>query len=531
MSTPRLTPVELEVVRHALAGVAEEMGVALRRASYSPNIKERADCSAALFGPDGQMVAQAEHIPVHLGSMPASVAAALSAFGGQLAPGQQVALNDPYAGGTHLPDLTIVAPVYDSGPGRPRLLGYVANRAHHADVGGAAPGSMPATAVDLAMEGLRVPPTLVADERGPRDDVLRLIAANSRTPRERRGDLRAQFAANHVGAVRLRELAGRWGADRLAQIGAEVCDYSDRRVRAAVRQIPDGTYRFADQLEVGGGLDIAVTVTVGGEHVLMDFAGSAGQVPANINAPLAVTVSAAWFVFRMLTDPDAPPNAGCYRAVQVRAPEGSIVNAVFPAPVAAGNVETSQRVVDVLLGAFAQALPDRVPAASQGTMNNLLLGSVGTGQTFSYYETIAGGEGGTPWRSGMSGVHTGMTNTRNTPAEAMELAYPLRVWRAELRHRSGGDGRHPGGDGVIREVEALADATLTLVTERRARGPWGLHGGADGAPGHNVLISTDGTQRQLPAKGTWPLRSGERVRVETPGGGGWGSLDPGHPSP
>jgi N-methylhydantoinase B len=517
--------VELEVARHALAGIAEEMGVALRRASYSPNIKERADCSAALFGADGQMVAQAEHIPVHLGSMPASVAAVLAAFGGKLTPGQQVAVNDPYAGGTHLPDLTLVAPVYGTGPDQCRLLGYVANRAHHADVGGAAPGSMPTTAVDVAMEGLRIPPTLVADADGPRNDVLRLITANSRTPGERLGDLRAQFAANHVGAIRLRELAGRCGADRLVQISAEVCDYSERRVRVAARQIPDGTYRFTDQLEVGDGLDIAVMVTVDDDHVLMDFAGTAPQVPTNINAPLAVTVSAAWFVFRMLTDPAAPPNAGCYRACEVHAPKASIVHAEFPAPVAAGNVETSQRVVDVLLGAFAQALPDHVPAASQGTMNNVLLGSAGTGPPFSYYETIAGGEGATPWRAGMSGVHTGMTNTRNTPAEAMELAYPLRVWRAELRHGSGGLGRHPGGDGVVREVEALADATLTLITERRSRGPWGLYGGADGAAGRNILIRADGTEEELAAKGTWPLRRGERIRVETPGGGGWGRLD------
>jgi N-methylhydantoinase B len=519
MSDQELSPVELEVARHALAGVAEEMGAALRRASYSPNIKERADCSAAVFSPDGEMVAQAEHIPVHLGSMPASVAAVLEAFGGELGPDHQAAVNDPYAGGTHLPDITIVAPVWHHG----KLLGYVANRAHHADVGGAAPGSMPASAVDIAMEGLRIPPTLVADDHGLRDDVLGLIAANSRTPHERRGDLRAQFAANHVGAGRLRELADRWGADRLAQICREVCDYSDRRVRAAAGSIPDGTYEFSDLLEVGDGLELRVAVTVSGDEVTMDFEGSAEQVPANVNAPFAVTLSSAWFVFRMLTDPGAPPNAGCYRACTVRAPERSVVNAEFPAPVAAGNVETSQRIVDVLLGAFAQAIPDRVPAASQGTMNNLLLGSAGSGHAFSYYETIAGGEGGTPNRPGMSGVHTGMTNTRNTPAEAMELAYPLRVWRAELRSGSGGDGRHRGGDGVVREVEALADATLTLITERRARGPWGLAGGEDGAPGRNLLVREDGSEEELDAKGTWPLRRGERVRVETPGGGGWGS--------
>lgn len=512
--------VQLEVARHALQGVAEEMGIALRRAAYSPNIKERADCSAAVFDIDGNMAAQAEHIPVHLGSMPASVRAALDAFGGALEPGTQVALNDPYAGGTHLPDLTIVSAVGTAEP-EPRLLGYVANRAHHADVGGAAPGSMPATATDIAMEGLRVPPVVVATADGLREDVLGLVAAGSRTPHERRGDLRAQLAANHVGAVRLRELTRRFGVDGLGAAMAAVRDYSDRRVRAAIARIPDGTYRFADILEVGEGIRIAVAVTVDGDRVVADFAGTDPQVPTNVNAVLAVTVSSAAFVLRMLTDPDAPPNEGGTRALEVRAEPGTVVHATFPAPVAAGNVETSQRIVDVLLGAFAQALPDVVPAASQGTMNNLLLGAAG-GEPYSYYETIAGGEGGTPRRPGMSGVHTGMTNTRNTPAEAMELAYPLRVWRAELRPGSGGAGAHPGGDGVIREVEVLAPSTLTLQTERRARGPWGLAGGADGAPGRNVRIRRDGTEETLPARGTWTLEPGVRVRIETPGGGGWG---------
>jgi N-methylhydantoinase B len=517
----RLDAVELEVVRHALQGVAEEMGVALRRASYSPNIKERADCSAAVFDPDGLMVAQAEHIPVHLGSMPGSVEAVLEAFG-DLRPGMQVAVNDPYAGGTHLPDLTIVAAVGDDDG---RLLGYVANRAHHADVGGCAPGSMPAHAVEIAMEGLRIPPTLVVDADGPREDVLGLIAANSRTPRERRGDLRAQFAANHVGARRLRELADRLGGERLWDAMAEVCDYSDRRVRAAVREIPDGTYRFSDVLEVGKGVTISAAVTVDDDHVVVDFDGTDEQVPVNLNAVYAVTVSSAWFVFRMLTDPDAPPNSGCYRACEVRAPEGTVVHARPPAPVAAGNVETSQRIVDVLLGALAQALPERVPAASQGTMNNVLIGGSSGSQAFSYYETLAGGEGGTPDRAGMSGVHTGMTNTQNTPAEAMELDYPLRVWRAELRHDSRGQGRHPGGEGLVREIEVLADATLTLQTERRSHRPWGLAGGGDAAPGRNVLVHADGTEEELGSKGTWPLRAGDRVRVETPGGGGWGQSD------
>ncbi|MPZ87070.1 MAG: hydantoinase B/oxoprolinase family protein [Nitriliruptorales bacterium] len=516
---PTLSAVALEVVRHALDGVAEEMGVALRRAAYSPNIKERVDCSAAVFGPDGQMVAQAEHIPVHLGSMPASVAAAIASFGDRLVPGVQVALNDPYQGGTHLPDLTLVAAVGDE---HGRLLGYVANRAHHADVGGAAPGSMPASAVDVAAEGLRVPPVLVADADGPREDVLALLAANSRTPAERRGDLRAQFAANHVGAVRLRELAARLGGEGLAAAMLAVCDYSERRVRAAVAAIPDGTATFSDQMEIGDGLTIRVELTVDGETVLADFSASDPQVPVNVNAVDAVTRSASMFVFRMLTDPGAPPNAGCYRPLRVHTRPGTVVHARFPAPVAAGNVETSQRIVDVLLGAFARLLPDRVPAASQGTMNNVLLGaSAPIG--FSYYETLAGGEGATPQRPGMSGVHTGMTNTRNTPAEAVELAYPLRVWRYELREGTGGTGMRPGGDGLVRELEVLEDATLTLQTERRARGPWGLAGGGDGAPGRNVLVRAGGGEEALPAKGTWQLRRGERIRIETPGGGGWGA--------
>jgi N-methylhydantoinase B len=513
-----LSAVELEVLRHALAGVADEMGVALRRAAYSPNIKERVDCSAAMFDRNAQMVAQAEHIPVHLGSMPGSVEAALEAFG-ELAPGTQVCVNDPYMGGTHLPDLTIVRAVGDDGG----LLGYVANRAHHADVGGAAPGSMPASATEIAMEGIRIPPVIVADADGEREDVLRLIAANSRTPWERRGDLRAQFAANHVGATRLRELADRLGREGLHDAMQAVCDYSDRRVRAAVRDIPNGTYNHSDQLEVGEGVTISAEVTVDDDEVHVDFTGSDDQIRVNLNAVYAVTLSSSMFVFRLLTDPDAPPNAGCYRSLSVTAPEGSVVNAVFPAPTAAGNVETSQRIVDVLLGAFAKAMPERVPAASQGTMNNLLIGAAEP--SFSYYETLGGGEGGTPDRAGMSGVHTAMTNTQNTPAEAMELDYPLRVWRYELRRGSGGAGLHPGGDGLIREIEVLVDCMLTLQTERREHAPWGLRGGADGAVGRNIVIRADGATEELSSKGTWALRAGDRVRVETPGGGGWGALE------
>ena len=512
-----LSAVALEVVRHALAGVADEMGVALRRAAYSPNIKERMDCSAAVFDPSGQMVAQAEHIPVHLGSMPLSVAAALEVFG-DMEPGIQVCLNDPYAGGTHLPDITIVAAVGDEDG---NLLGYVANRAHHADVGGAAPGSMPATATDIAMEGVRIPPIVIADAEGVRDDVVEVIAANSRTPGERRGDLRAQFAANHVGAGRLRELAIERGVEGLHQAMREVCDYSERRVRDAVGAIPDGRYEATDMLEVDDGVTIAVAVTVEGDTVVADFMGSDAQVRRNVNAVYAVTLSSAMFVFRMLTDPDAPPNAGCYRPLTVTAPEGSVVNAVFPAPTAAGNVETSQRIVDVLLAALSDALPDLVPAASQGTMNNVLIGAADP-EAFGYYETLGGGEGGTPTRSGMSGVHTGMTNTQNTPAEAMELDYPLRVWRYDLRQGSGGAGTHAGGEGLIREIEVLSDCTLTLQTERRVHAPTGRAGGSDGAVGRNVLIS-GGEESVIESKGTWELQTGDRVRIETPGGGGWGT--------
>ena len=523
-----MDPARLEVVRHALAGVADEMGAALRHTATSPNIKERADCSAAVFDPAGTMVAQAEHIPVHLGSMPASVRAALEAFGGALAPGDQVLLNDPYAGGTHLPDLTLVAAVGDAHGG---LLGYVANRAHHADVGGAAPGSMPAAATDIAMEGLRIPPVRLVVDGEVREDLVDLVAAASRTPWERRGDLRAQLAANHVGARRLREVAARTAA--LGEAMTAVCDYSDRRVRAAIADLPDGTWAREERLEVAGGARLRATLTVAGDALTVDLAGTDAQVAQGVNAVRAVTVSAVWFVVRLLTDPHAPPNAGCYRAVTVRTEPGTLVDARHPAPVAAGNVETSQRLADLVHGCFAAADPSRTPAASQGTMNNVLLGAAGSGAgqdadagrdaAFSYYETIAGGEGGTPHRPGGSAIHTGMTNTRNTPVEALELAYPLRVRRAAVRRGSGGAGHHPGGDGVVRELEVLADCTLTLQTERRETGPWGVAGGGPGAPGENLLIRRDGSAEPLPAKGTWTLRAGDRVRVSTPGGGGWGA--------
>ncbi|MDQ3932672.1 MAG: hydantoinase B/oxoprolinase family protein, partial [Actinomycetota bacterium] len=476
-----MDPVTLEVTRNALVGVAEEAGAALRRTAYSPNIKERVDCSTALFDPTGDMVAQAEHIPVHLGSMPASVAAALDAFG-ELAPGDQVLVSDPYAGGTHLPDWTMVAPVWHEN----RLIAFVATRAHHADVGGSAPGSMPAGATEIFAEGLRIPPIRLFRDGHEDRDLVALITANTRTPRERKGDLRAQAGANNLASHRLVELASRLGPDLLLQAMAATQDHAERAVRAALEDFPDGTYRFSDLLDNDGVSDdtveIQVTVRIRGDRMVIDFDGSASQCEGSVNAPFAVTLSCCYFALRAVVAPEVPANAGSYRPLEVRAPEGSVCNPRPPAAVAAGNVETSQRIVDVLLGALAQAAPEQVPAASQGTMNNTLLGgpNPSTGEAFAYYETVAGGQGARPNRDGMSGVHTHMTNTQNTPVEAFELAYPLRVVEYRLRDGSGGDGRYRGGDGIRRSLEVLGDrATLSLLTERRRHSPWGLQGGRD----------------------------------------------------
>jgi len=517
--------VTLEVARNALIGIAEEAGAALRRTAYSPNIKERIDCSTALFGADASLVAQAEHIPVHLGSMPASVAAALDTFG-ELGRGDQVLVSDPYAGGTHLPDWTLVAPVHD---GTGRLLGYAANRAHHADVGGAAPGSMPAGATDVLQEGLRIPPVRLFRGGHEDPDLLRLLLANTRTPGERVGDLRAQAGANHLASARLVELAERMGHDALTEVMHATQQHAEQLARASIEELPDGSSTFEDELD-GDGVDegpvtIRVALTIDGGDIRLDFTGTADQVAGSVNAPLAVTLSACYFAVRAMTDPSIPANAGTYRVVDVVAPEGSVVNPRPLAAVAAGNVETSQRIVDVVLGAFAQIVPDRVPAASQGTMNNTLVGGLDprTGREFSYYETVAGGQGARPDADGMSGVHTHMTNTRNTPIEAFELAYPMRVIEYRLRDGSGGAGAHRGGDGIRRVLEVLADrATLTLLTERRIHAPWGVAGGQDGARGRNALVR-DGQEEALPPKVTCPLRRGDRIVLETPGGGGWGA--------
>ncbi len=519
---PRLDPIALAVLHHRLAAIAEEMGVRLGRTGFSPNIKERHDFSCALFDADGGLVAQAAHIPVHLGSTPLSVRAALAAH--DPAPGDVIAVNDPYAGGTHLPDLTLVAPVH--GP-RGRLLGFVANRAHHADIGGMTPGSMP-LAREIYQEGFRLPPVRLV-RRGTVDaDVLALFLANTRVPDERLGDLEAQRGALAVGASRLRDVAAELGPAPLARGMRELQDYSERLMAATLRALPRGVYRAADVLDDDGigaaPVPIRVAIHLGDGRARIDFAGSAPQVEGSLNANYAITLSAAVYVFLALGREPIPANDGVMRRLRVDAPAGSVVNADFPAAVAGGNVETSQRIVDVLLRALAPAAPDRIPAASAGSMNNLAIGGFDRrrSRAFAYYETLAGGAGGGPNGAGASGIHTHMTNTLNTPIEALEAYYPFLVTAYGLRSGSGGRGRHRGGDGVVREIRLLEAADVTLLTERRRVAPWGLAGGGMGRRGRNTLIR--GRRRQvLPGKINFRVEAGDTIRIETPGGGGWGT--------
>jgi N-methylhydantoinase B len=510
---------EIEIVRTTFTFVPEEMGVALRRTAYSPNIKERMDASCAIFDQEGRMIAQAEHIPVHLGSMPLAVETVLRDFPGTLRDGDQVILNDPYRGGTHLPDITMIRPVFF----RSSILGFAANRAHHADVGGTAPGSMPPDATRIEEEGVVLPPRKFVDRGTEVRDILHLVRSRMRNPRERIGDLRAQLAANELGARRMRELADRYGVVRMGTFADGLMDYSERRVRSAIQSLPLGAWTAQDFLE-GPGDDrvrIRAEVGVGRSGVTVNFDGTDRQVPTNLNAPFAVTSSACAYVLRCLTDPAAPPNAGAYRPLRIVAPEGTVVNARSPAAVAAGNVETSQRIVDVLLSAFAKPLADRVPAQSQGTMNNLLLGRSG-GRAFAYYETIAGGEGALPYRNGMDGVHSHMTNTKNTPVEALELAYPLRIEEYRLVEGSGGVGRFRGGEGIRRSVRVLSDGVVvSIISDRRKIAPRGLQGGGSGRPGRNLLRRGRATSI-LPAKISRRLRKNDVIVLETPGGGGWG---------
>jgi N-methylhydantoinase B len=491
-----LDPITLQVMLGALRAACDEMGAVLVRSAHSANIKERRDASTALFDAEGEMVMQAEHIPVHLGAMPSAVAAVL---GEEHRPGDAWVLNDPYRGGTHLPDITVISPLFWES----ELVGFAASRAHHADVGAMEPGSMPADSRTLDDEGVVIPPTRLTM------DVLHDLARRMRNPSQREADLRAQLAAGRAGAERVEALIERFGLETVRAGMRETLDYAERRTRARIGELEDGGREACDVLEAAGDLDLELRLraTVAGEEIALDFTGSAAQHEGNLNCPLPVTLSACYFALRVLTDPDVPPCAGAYRPLTVTAPEGSILNARPPAAVAAGNVETSSRVADLVLAAFGRAL-------GQGTMNNVTLGN----DDFTYYETIGGGQGACPDADGPSAVHVAMSNTLNTPVEALELEFPLRAVEYAVRRGSGGAGRHRGGDGVVRELEARADMRYSLLTERRRHPPPGADGGRPGAPGRNLL---DG-RTELPAKASGTLRAGERLRIETPGGGGHG---------
>jgi N-methylhydantoinase B len=543
----KFDPTTLEIYRALYTSVAEEMGIALRRTAFSPNIKERRDYSCAVFDAFGRVIAQGDHMPVHLGSMPMAVAAALREI--KIVPGDVVALNDPFAGGTHLPDVTLVMAVVSSqlsvgskGSRRSnsrrhrasqrttdngqRILFYVANRAHHADIGGATPGSM-GLATDIYGEGIRIPPIRLVRGGVLDKDVMGLILANVRSNAERRGDFEAQIGSLKTGAARLLDIIERRGVVETREYAEQLIDYSARLMRRAIDLVPNGEYEAEDALDDDGiserPVPIRVCITIRGERATVDFTGSAAQVAGAINAVEAITVSAVSYVFRCLLGGEVPASAGLMQPIHVIAPAGTVVNANPPASVAGGNVETSQRIVDVLFKALAQALPETIPAASQGTMNNLTIGGIDPrdGQEFSYYETIAGGMGARPSLDGMSGVHTHMTNSLNTPAEALEYAYPLRVREYRLRLGSGGNGKQRGGDGVVREIETLVPARMSLLSDRRKRQPYGLQGGEEGKSGTNEIIGA-GETREIASKGSYELEAGDRVRIETPGGGGWG---------
>lgn len=526
MSRGSFDPVLLEIFRNLFYSVAEEMGAVLRRTAFSPNIKERRDYSCAVFDGQGRLVAQGEHMPVHLGSMPLSVQAALQHV--KLQPGDMVVLNDPFCGGTHLPDITLVQPVYLEGDQEPFF--YVANRAHHSDVGGMTPGSMP-LARSIYQEGIRIPPVKLVRGGEVVGDVMSLILANVRTPVEREGDLTAQIASNRTGEARLLGLVRKYGRNLVASYMSHLQDYAERMTREAISRIPDGVYGFTDYLDddgLGNGpLPITVTITVRGDTATVDFTGTAPQVAGSVNAIYAITLSAVMYCFRVIVPFEVPANHGTLRPLTLIVPDGSLLDARPPAAVAGGNVETSQRIVDVVLGALAQAIPDRIPAASSGTMNNLTLGGVDprSGREFAYYETIAGGMGARPTADGLSAVHTHMTNSLNTPIEALEHAYPVRVRRYAVRRGSGGRGRYRGGDGIIREIELLCPGEITILSDRRTRGPYGLLGGEPGKPGETVLVLPDGTERWLPSKASVQVEAHTVIVVRTPGGGGYGPAE------
>lgn len=520
----KVNPVLVQVFKNRFAAIAEEMGVTLNRTAFSPNIKERRDFSCAVFDKQGDMIAQAAHIPVHLGSMPLSVKSAIESVG--MADGDMVMVNDPFRGGTHLPDITLVAPVYCAGDA-PAF--YVANRAHHADIGGMTSGSMPLS-TSIFQEGVIIPPLKIVENGEIDERLMGLLLANVRTPVEREGDFAAQVMANKTGIQRCLELVEKYGLEAVDRYACYLNDYSERVVRTAIGRIPDGLYEFEDFLDDDGisatPVRIAVRLEVDGDEVRLHFADCDAQVSGSVNAVYAITLSAVLYVFRSLVCEDIPTNAGCLRPLQVVTEKGTIVDARFPAAVAGGNVETSQRIVDVVLGALAKALPEVVPAASQGTMNNTTIGGVDerTGQPFAYYETLAGGAGATASGHGESAVHSHMTNTLNTPIEALEFSYPFQVTEYSIRKGSGGLGACDGGDGLVREIRLLSDDEVTVLSERRVRSPYGLNGGGDGKCGQNrVLI--DGKEQTMPGKFSTRLKNGDRIRIETPGGGGYGEAE------
>jgi N-methylhydantoinase B len=506
----RLDPVTLSVLASALSGVAAEMGAVLIRGAYSSNIKERRDCSTGLFDGRGRMVAQAEHIPVHLGAMPEAVEAVMEKTP---EPGDVFAINDPYSGGTHLPDITLVSPVaYEE-----EIVGYAVTRAHHSDVGGMRPGSMPSESREIYQEGIIIPPVRLVRGGEYVEDVLDLLLANVRTPGLRRGDLRAQIAANNIAGERIGELIERRGKDTMLAAFDEVISYTEKRTREAIRELPDGEYGAEDRMEGDGVTDedvpIKVTVEVEDDAMTIDFAGTSGAVAGNVNCPLPVTRSACYFALRAILPGDIPANAGAYAPLQIKAPEGSLINATHPSAVVAGNVETSNRIADAILAAFFGFAPGVLPAQGQGTMNNMIIGGAG----WIYYDTIGGGQGAGEKGPGPSGVHTSMTNTLNTPIEALEMEYPMRIERYELLYDTGGKGEHRGGDGLVRSVRVLEPASLSLLTDRRRHPPQGANGGEPGAVGENLL-----NDEELPPKVSRGLEEGDVVTVKTPGGGGYG---------
>jgi N-methylhydantoinase B len=518
-------PISFEVFRNAFISVAEEMGATLVRTAYSPNIKERRDCSAAAFDAEGRMVSQAEHIPVHLGAMPESVKAALQLFpASDWKQGDAIILNDPFEGGTHLPDITLISAVVFEG----RVAGFVANRAHHADVGGSSPGSMPGAASEIYQEGLRIPPIHIVKAGTIDPGLWRLLLANVRTPIEREGDLRAQIAANATGVTRFESILAKYTESVVSTFFDEFHEYSRQRMLQQLQQMPKGDFSFSDYMDNDGistkPVELKVKVSIKGEQIVFDFTGTDQQTRGNINAPLAVTLSCSYYVLRCVTDPTIPVNTGCYSPLRVIAPEGSVLNPYPPAAVSAGNVETSQRIVDVLFGALKEALPNRIPAASQGTMNNLTIGGVvpGTSQVFTFYETIGGGLGARPTKKGIDGIHSHMTNTANTPIEALESTYPLRVECYHLLPETGGRGRHRGGGGIRRDIKVLADhAVVSIQSERRRFSPWGLKGGLPGNIGKNRHWHK-GKWKEIPGKVTLMVENGDIISIQTPGGGGFG---------